>query len=401
MQKSLFLTSLIAIQVIASDLSLLHPQKKQIQEEKRNEIEAAYQNQKYDWVSPLNLSLTKSKSKSIGDNTYSTVDKAAIGLNQDIFRFGGIYYTLSFADKQKSFELLTWEKENAQLYEQIYTTVLNLRRLHLQLEQAKYRLKNLEIDVFLKREQYKTGSVDMTQLNRAIMDKNDQLKVMINTKESIASTQKTLRALTPLKFSEINIPIFTMIDKKQYLQHNYAINQAALQSDLNLDQYKITKSSYLPHLSINAEVGYQNYDHKTNDTADYDGDYHSTGLSVTMPLDFNTNTTLQEQKAAYLQTKLQIEDEKIAQNAVYEESQALIKNYQEYIEVTRKNLTLYGELITMTKQGFKAGYKSGYDLKTIENTQKIDALEVEINETNIQLELLKLHFAQQQRIPHG
>jgi outer membrane protein TolC len=153
-------------------------------------------------------------------------------------------------------------------------------------------------------------------------------------------------------------------------------------------------------LSINAELGYQEYSQK-NYMTNYDGDYYSMGLSISMPLDFNRSTTIQEQKAVYLQAKLQIENDKIAQKAAYEESQALIKNYQEYIEVTKRNISLYDDLITMTQQGFQAGYKSGYDLQTIENTQKIDVLEIKINETNIQLELIKLHFAQHQRINNG
>jgi outer membrane protein len=399
MTKIILLVSVLIMEIIASDFSMLHPQKQEIRKEKLNEIEALHKKQKYNWISPLNLSLSKNKSKSLSAGTYE-VDQAAIGLNQDIFRSGGIYYTMAFADKQRNYQLLTWEKDNQELYQQIYTTVVTLKRLNFQLEQSEYRLKNTEIDLFLKQEQYKVGSVDMIQLNNAIMDKNDQLKQIITIKESIVSTQKKLKELTPFSLKEIKTPIFKMIDENEYIQQNYAINQADLQSDLNFNQYKITKSNYLPKLSINAEVGYQEYNQKTYNT-DYDGNFYSTGVSISMPLDFNSNTTIQEQKAAYLQAKLQIEDEKIMQKAAYEESLNLIKNYQEYIDITKKNLTLYDQLIFITKQGFQAGYKSGYDLQTIENTQKIDVLEIKINESNIQLELIKLHFAQQQRIING
>ena len=399
MKKAIILITFISIQLIGFDVSLLHTQKQAIQKEKLNEIEASHQNQKYNWVSPLNLSLSKNRTKSATDATHSTLDKAAMRLNQDIFRSGGIYYTLSFADKQKSYQLLSLEREDKQLYEQIYTAVLSLKRLNLQLKQSEYRLKNLEIDVFLKQEQYKTGSVDMTQLNRAIMDKNDQLKQIITSKESITKTKKTLKQLTPLDYENINTPIFTMMPQEEYMQQNYAIHQAALQSDMNFNQYKIIKSNYLPHISLNAEMGYQDYDHQIYAT-DYNGYYNSAGLLITIPLDFNTNTTIQEQKALYIQKKLQVEDEKITQKAAYEEAQELIQNYQEYIEISKQNLALYDALIIMTQEGYKEGYKSGYDLQTIQNTQKIDALEIKIIETNIQLELLKLHFAQQQRITH-
>ncbi len=309
MTKNILLVSVLTIEIIASDFSLLHPQKQEIRKEKLNEIEALHKKQKYDWVAPLSLSLSKNKSKSLTSGTY-TVDQATVGLNQDIFRSGGIYYTMAFADKQRNYQLLTWEKENNELYQQIYTTVVTLKRLNFQLKQSEYRLKNTEIDLFLKQEQYKVGSVDMTQLNNAIMDKNDQLKQIITIKESVVSTQKKLKELTPFSLEEIDTPIFTMIDKDKYIQQNYAINQADIQSDVNFNQYKNTKSNYLPHVSINAEVGYQEYNQKTYNT-DYDGNFYSTGLSISMPLDFNSNTTIEEQRAAYLQAKLQIEDEKL------------------------------------------------------------------------------------------
>ena len=200
-KKIIILITFISIQLIAFDLSLLHTQKQAIQKEKLNEIKASHQNQKYNWVSPLNFSLSKNRSKSASDAAYSTLDKASIRFNQDIFRSGGIYYTLSFADTQKSYQLLSLERENVQLYEQIFTTVLTLKHLILQLRQIQYRLKNSEIDVFLKQEQYKTGSVDMTEFNRAIMDKNEQLKQIIKSKESIAKTQKALAKVLCLVYN--------------------------------------------------------------------------------------------------------------------------------------------------------------------------------------------------------
>ena len=113
MTKIILLVSVMTIQIIASDFSLLHPQKQEIQKEKLNEIEALHKKQKYNWVSPLNLSLSKNKSKSLSVGTY-TVDQAAIGLSQDIFRSGGIYYTLSFADKQRTYQLLKLEYDPTQ-----------------------------------------------------------------------------------------------------------------------------------------------------------------------------------------------------------------------------------------------------------------------------------------------
>ena len=60
--------------------------------------------------------------------------------------------------------------------------------------------------------------------------------------------------------------------------------------------------------------------------------------------------------------------------------------------LAQNNLALYDDLIQATTAGVKTGYRSGYDLETLQNTKKIDEYEITINELNIQLELVKLHY---------
>ena len=393
--KNLIFASIISIQLFAQDISLLHTQKQEIQKQKLEEIEASHKSQKNKWISPLNLSLSANKSKAALGAINYTSERAAIGLNQDIFRFGGIRYSISAADLQKNYNLLGWDKQNAALYEKLYTILLTLKKLQFQLDQGNYRLKNREIEVFIKKEQYKTGATDMTVLNDALMNTNEELKRVKALKELISNQQKELKKLTSLSFNDIKVPFFSRISRGTYIAENYDINQAGLKSQVAHEQLKITKSDYLPHISLNGDLGYQNYDYEISSNS-YEGSYYNVGLSVTMPLDFNRKSNIEEKKAAYLRQRSEIADKKIEADAKYEQIQSSVNNYEEYITITQNNLKLYKELIDMTKKGFESGYRTGYDLQTIQNTYKIDVLEVQINKVNIQLELVKLHFAMQQ-----
>ena len=125
----------------------------------------------------------------------------------------------------------------------------------------------------------------------------------------------------------------------------------------------------------------------------FDDDRYTIGATISVPLDYNANSALQEAKAAYLRKKLEIEDKKLEETSLYDKGVSKIKNYEEYIKVTRENIRLYTKLISIIEKAFKAGVKTGYDLQTLRNTKKIDELEIEANEINIQIELARLLFA--------
>ena len=377
--------------ILGTDLSLLHESKQQIQKEKYNEIEASYKSLKYNWISPLNLSLSSNINKPANSDIESQINGASLNFNQDIYRFGGISYQMSYANYNKRYKLEDLNVQNIDYYKQIYTNILEIRKFKLQLKQAQFRLKNKELEIFLKQEQYKTGIVDITLLNSAIMDKNEELKSIITIKQNIIQKEKELSILTPLEEDVIDVPQLSLISEDEFLQNNNEITLSYLQTIVKKEQFNKTKFDYYPNFSLNGETGYQYF--KNDYNSNYDDDYYNFGVKVTIPIDFNRNSTIQEKKIDYLKQKLDVEDKRIEQLATYKSIISNIKNYQEYQEITKENLKLYEEIMNLTKEGFEVGYKSGYDLQIIQNTNEVDKLEINIYEINIQLELVKLYFS--------
>lgn len=370
--------------LFASQTELLKKNKQDIIKQKQKEIEFNTQKLKYNWISPLNISTSLSKS----DIYNKAVSDASINLNQDVFRSGGIFYRLKYADVKLKYDLTSLAKQNSSLYENLFIGLLNLKKLNFSLNQTHYNLLNSDIEVFLKTQQYKTGEADITELNRALREKNSVLKTELIAKLAIVEKEIELKKLTDMPLSEIVLPQFELMTQDEYEKLNYSLNEARLNLEVSNEEHKILRSNYLPAISINGAYGYRD-----NPNLNIDGDYYQVGIALNMPLDYNEKATLEEQKAAKMRKKLEIIDTQINELSVYEQRNSKIKNYQEHNEVTKKNIELYSELIEIIQKALDAGLKTGYDLQTLQNTKAVDELEIGINEINIQIELAQLLFA--------
>ncbi len=390
MQK-IFLLFIVtfSINLFSYDKTLLKSQKQEILQHKAKEIKARAKQLKYNWLSPLNLSASVSKSDSQDDIGYDS----SIRLNQDLFRSGGIGHALDYADLKLAFDLIVLDKERAVLYKELFIAVLEYQRLNLQLKQTQLRVENSKIELFLKKEQYKAGTVDITLLNRALMDRNSILKTLLSTKTAILSIKIKISKLTDKPLGDIDIPKFEQLSKKLYLNNNLNILKVKLENSLAKKTYKLTKSKYLPRLSLSGQYGYRDNETDNFQYFNQDNNYHNIALNLNMPLDYNSKASKQEKKIAILRTKLEISDLQTEEFSFYKTTMSQIKNYQEHSQIIEENIALYDNLIEISKKGFASGYKSGYDVKTLKNTKKIDILEKKINDIHIQTELTKLHFS--------
>jgi len=384
MFKTLFIIFFfLTFNLFASDKTLIRLNKQDIINEQKKEVEANAQKLKYDWIAPLNLSSSYTKSNTNDD----AISDTSINLNQDIFRSGGIIYKIDYANVKLQNALESLALANTSMYQELFTGLLEYKKLRSMLKQNHFTLQNTEIDVFLKTQQYETGDADITELNRALREKNAALKLKLTAKQALIEKEIALKKLTDRELDSIDIPKFELISEDEYKEANYNLLVASTNKELSDKEYKITKSSYLPTVSINGAYGYMD-----NPNINFNDDYYTIGATLNMPLDFNTKVTLQESKAIYMQNSLKIQESKIDEMASYEAGVSKIENYKQHKEVTQDNIELYTKLIDITDKAVKSGLKTGYDLQTLQNTKKIDELELDISDINIQIELAKLIF---------
>lgn len=381
--------------VQADDTSVLSPEKQNYFQQQQHQIDATYEKLRYDWLSPINLNASSIYEKSASFWAEHTRKSLSAGIAQDLFRSGGITYAIDYAHAKKESDSLALGKEIAGISQQLMNAVLTYRKNEIALKQSDLKLKNAQIEIFLKRKQYEAGDIDITFLNNALMNQSNELKN--NTSLHYALEQQKFEAakLTDLPINSLSIPLYTLTQKETFLEQGWDIRYANALAGSAAQQYGQVKSSYLPKLTLIADVGYQQVDSQSAPAAGYRGNFYDAGLQLSMPLAYNASATSQEAQAAYLKQQAQSADAKRQMNALYDQTVALVESYRQTISITQNNLNYYDELLGATKAAVNAGYKAGYDLQTLQNTRAIEELEIQINEINIQIQLSQLHYQMQ------
>ncbi len=386
--KKIIIFSFFCSFLFANELEILQKDKKELRELEKEVIQKKYESSKDDWIGKINLNSSLGKEHDFTDDETGDMTRSmGLSFSQSIYESGGIEYSIEYARQQLKSDLIAWENQNIALLQAIYETLLDIKKLKLQIEQSDYSLKNKDIELILKRIQYEAGRVDIIELNNAIMSKNNQQKENISLKNSLKDKEYELSKYTILKSNEIKIIDFKIIDKENFLKDNLNIRYENSKVELLDTSYKQLKSSYLPQLSLSTSTTYSNNENKAQNESG------KIALNASMPIfDITKDAKLEKSKLEVLKQKVNIKD--IQNELVYEYEQILaqINTYDEYEKTIQNNLKLYEDLIMVNQSSNSAGMTSDYDLEVLQNTQKINEYDLQINDINKKLQYTKLYF---------
>ena len=169
-------SSLLITSTWGEEVLSLSDQKQRYYEFQQHQIDAGYDKLRYDWLSPITLKASNMYEKSASFGTKDTRQTLSAGIAQDLFRSGGITYSIEYAKTKKEADTLALDKEIANINQQLVNAVLTYRKNAIVLQQSDLKLKNAKIEIFLKRKQYEAGDIDITLLNNALMSQSNELK---------------------------------------------------------------------------------------------------------------------------------------------------------------------------------------------------------------------------------
>ena len=388
MSRVIILSLVLSSIIFANELEILQNDKKELRQIEKKVIQEKYEADKNEWIGTIDLKSSLGKSRDFTDNQSSDMNRSVgLSFSQSIFESGGIEQSIQYAKEQLNSSLIAWENDNVLILQTIYETLLNIKKLNLQIEQSDYYLKNKDIELILKRIQYEAGKADIIDLNNAIMSKNNQEKENISLKNSLKEKKYELSKYTDLSADEIKIIDFNIIDKEKFLKDNLNIKYENSKVQLLNTSYKQLKSSYLPKVALSSGVNYlnnENDDYRTNG---------SIGLNLSMPIfDITKDAKLQKSKLEVLKQKVNINDMQNELEYEYEQILTFIDTYENYEKTINNNLKLYEELIMVNKSSNDAGMTSDYDLEILQNTRKINEFDLIVNDINKKLQYSKLDF---------
>lgn len=336
------------------------------------------------WINPINISADSTKSKS--DNSKSTSNKIYLDINQDIFRSGGILYTIQKAKLQNNLALQNYNLSLNSLNVDIYKLVLELNKIDLQIEKQNYLIENKTIEIDKKQAQYINGVIDIEELDSAVIEKNNLQNQIEDLKTSKDEFLRQLKNLSTTSYKKIKAIQLEVINLEEYLEKNKTLIIENINSKISKKDISITNSNYLPKLSLFSQIGYED-----NNKSNINDDYYNYGVRVSIPLDYNMNKNRQISKINYNLSKIKSQIKKDNEINKYEATLKSLKRIDNKIRNSQQSIKNYENIYKLTQGLYEGLLKTKQDLLTIENRLKSSKLDINILNIDKQISIYELH----------
>ncbi len=329
----------------------------------------------------LNYSITKDNSVGIKRD----VSKFSVSINQPIFKSGAIYYSLKYADILKDIDKQNSMLRKKELLKNAYDLVFDYKIALIDKENIKLNIKNSEIEVKKRENDFLNGVGNSIDLNNAILKLNN-LKISLQDIDlKIESIKNSFKALSNRDIDTIKLPLLKPISKKEYLNNlNLQISKRSI--ELNKYSYYMQRGNQLLSINFIASLNHQKIDYSKNlpQFKDDTINYYNIGISFSIPLSFNGNIKVLKSKYRYIKSLYEYEDNKKQYILKYKNYLKEIRLIDKKIHIYKSSLKAYNNLISSIKESLKAGNLTLLDLMTIQNSKKTILLN--IKKLNLQKE---------------
>jgi hypothetical protein len=345
------------------------------------------------WISPINLNYSYNKGSAYNDKT--VVQNASLTIDQPIFQSGGIYFGIKYSNALKKYSNYSIAVAKRKLVKDTVAMLMQIKQSSLRIDKQELLIKNTEINLAQKKEQYLNGQLDSGFLDQAIIDRNSIISSLYDLQTAKEKLISKFRAVSDMDYQDAKIPQLELINKDLFLSNNIVLKMMDKEIEKNDYNKNVTIAKYLPRVSLTGSYNWQKTQGQKFNSAlsnpDIELDYYRYGVSATMPLNINTMVDIQSAKVDYLKSKISLDDKKRELLSLYEQVIQNIENYEKKITLSKENKDIYDKLVADTQELYKAGYKTQYDVDLLSNSDAISELDLKIYEIDKQLELLNLY----------
>ena len=345
------------------------------------------------WLSPIRLGYGYSKSNQYGGDSLN--ENASISIDQPIFRSGGIYYGIKYAEAQRRYANLSIDAARRKLIIEAVSLLMQIRQSDLRIAKQELLIANAGLNLELKTESYLHGELDSGFLDSAIIDKNVLTQALYDLQTSRERLVSTYESISDAPHATTPIPRLSLMERETFESDSIDLALAKSEAEKSRWNAHVTRAKYLPSISVNAAYNWN----RIEDPAfagrpmivTAEDHYTTYGLSASMPIDFNEWRDMEAAKIESLKAGVAIADRKRELASLYQQVRHNLVNIEKKISLAQENRALYEKLLADTRELFRAGYKTEYDVDTLANSARIQELEVRILEFDSQRELLNLY----------
>jgi outer membrane protein TolC len=338
---------------------------------------------KKDWINPFSYKYI------YNDGETYTTKKSMISISQPIFKSGGIYFAIKYANSVGKYSTTSIDVQEKELIKQTVSLLFQIKKIDISIKKQKLLVTNAKLDITRKKEQVLNGILDTSFLDNAIIDANTQQNNLIDLEYEKESLVNNLAQVSDKKYEEVELPTLSLVDKENFLENNIYIKQAKEDANSAYWLKNATISNYLPTINLTAD--YTKYHDTDNNPALSEDGTKNIGFNITIPFDIRFNNTIQSAKLEYLQKKATIKDQKKEEKALFKNSMAKLKSLDKKIDIAKSDVALYDSLLTQLEEQLTVGMTTLSDVETMKNSKVIKKLEVQSLNIDKQLELLEVY----------
>jgi len=389
---SLLLLSLIEASSLSDEI--LAPNKSKELDLDLQKVNAEASIERDSWLNPVigSYSASFKTQFEVEQENYSTT----IGIDQPIFKSGGIYFAIKYANAKAYYNRLGIKLKKNGVIKQTVEAVMKLQQLDLSLKQVALEVVDAKSEIEFLQEQISVGEVDMATLDQAMINVNLAQMKAIDLANQKRDLHYQFTIMSDKKYEDIVLPRFTMVDKEQFLSHNINMKQSQLKSKESSYWHKVIRSSYLPTVNVqlqyNASEGKNQTFSESFTPYDVESSYTSYGFKVSMPLfDVNMLRSVESAKVDYLKNRILIDQVASDEKHFYEMKLAKVRALQMKKELSVKNFKLYEKIYESQQSSFESGDSNALDLQKSKHQWEIKEMEIKKIYLDQQIELLAMY----------
>lgn len=387
-----FKTSFISLLVLSTfvnanetqklEESILSKDRLELFDLSKKQVEEDSSKLKKDWINPITYNYSK-----VYGEFYDT-EKSFISIDQPIFKTGGIYKAIKYANALKLYSHLDINLQKKALIKDTTTILFNIHKLEQQIKKLELLIRNGQIDIQRKKEQVLNGFADTALLDNAILDTNtnkNSLADLIYQKDELINQFNNYASGDYKKF---DLPKLALIDKELFINNNLNIKKTKADINSKNEYSWMIISKYLP--TVSATFDYTKY-HSTNNSSITYEDAQNYGIKVSMPLDTRTFNDIESTRIDYLKAKLDLNNTITEQENFFKNKLSKIKMIDTKIAIAKEDYELYNSLLGVIIEEKEAEIKTQSDVEILLNSKKMKELDLKIYNYDKQIELLEIY----------
>lgn len=385
---------LLTLHAQTLDEAVLSSLKSQEFEYAQEKVEAENSKLRDSWLNPITFNYSGSFRNQFGYDQQSY--SAGVSIDQPIFKSGGIYFAIKYANASAHFSNMGIAMEKNGIIAQTFSLIMQLRKVDLNIEKIALQQQDAQALWAHNLEQLAVGEIDSAKVAEQEIVLNDLHMALIDLENQKRELLHQLKIFSDVDYATVTLPKLALVEESDFLSHHFELEQ--LQAKQERDRYfkNVTMTKYLPTLSATASYNYINNINqvisRTFVIDQIEANFGSYGFRLTMPLlDINTFVDIQSAKVDYLKSGVELRLKKEELARFYRLEVDKIKSLEKKSTLAQKNYALYKNVFALIADGYKVGDRSLLEYDRSKNSLEQRAKEMHIIELDKQIELLKLY----------